>query len=97
MASVMSEYAWKTGENSEVLGDKILSHCHFVHHKSHMDWPGIERGHLGGRPATKGLSLSLVARPCSVKLKFDERVFIQKSELFQTQCNAELPVVCKAV
>jgi hypothetical protein len=21
---------------------KNLSHCHSVHHKSHMDWPGIE-------------------------------------------------------
>jgi hypothetical protein len=23
---------------------KTLSQCHFVHHKSHMDWPGIEPG-----------------------------------------------------
>jgi hypothetical protein len=23
---------------------KILSQCHFVHHKSHMDRPGIEPG-----------------------------------------------------
>jgi hypothetical protein len=21
---------------------KNLSHCHFVHYKSHIDWPGIE-------------------------------------------------------
>jgi len=21
---------------------QILSHCVFIHHKSHMDWPGIE-------------------------------------------------------
>jgi hypothetical protein len=24
--------------------DKNLSQCHFVHHKSHMDWTGIESG-----------------------------------------------------
>jgi len=32
-----------------------------------------------------------------MKLEFDERVFIQKSELFQTQCNAGLLFVCRVV
>jgi len=25
---------------------KILSLCHFFHHKSHVDWPGVEPGSL---------------------------------------------------
>jgi hypothetical protein len=26
--------------------EKILSQCHFIHHKSYMYWPGIEPRHL---------------------------------------------------
>jgi hypothetical protein len=33
-----------------------LSQCHFVRHKSHMDWPGIERGLRDERPVTNRLS-----------------------------------------
>jgi hypothetical protein len=35
---------------------KNLSQCQFVHHKSHMDWPGIEPSLRGERPATNRLS-----------------------------------------
>ena len=34
---------WYWQGKTEVLGDK-LSQWHFVHHKSHKDWPGIEPG-----------------------------------------------------
>jgi hypothetical protein len=36
---------WNWQSKTEVLGgEKNLSQCHSVHHKSHMDWPGIETG-----------------------------------------------------
>jgi hypothetical protein len=43
-----------TGETEE-LGES-MSQCHFVYHKSHMDWPGREPGLRGERPATNRLS-----------------------------------------
>jgi hypothetical protein len=35
---------WNWQGKTEVLGRKYLSQCHFVHHKSNMDWCGIEPG-----------------------------------------------------
>jgi len=36
--------------------EKHLSQYHLVHHKSHVDWPGIEPGPHSDRPATNCLS-----------------------------------------
>jgi hypothetical protein len=36
------EWNWQ-GEKPKNSG-KNLSQCHFVHQKSHVDWPGIEPG-----------------------------------------------------
>jgi len=40
MQSGTDEWMWSRSRYLEIH----LSHCHSVHHKSHMDWPGIEPG-----------------------------------------------------
>jgi len=37
---MITEYLWEDNdrENQSTRG-KSLSHCHFVHQKSHMEWP----------------------------------------------------------
>jgi hypothetical protein len=49
--SVECELAGET----EVLGQN-LPQGHFVYHKSHMTWPGLELGSRGEKPATNRLS-----------------------------------------
>jgi hypothetical protein len=41
--NVEQSVEWEVAGESEVLG-KNLTQCHFVHHKSHMAWPGLEPG-----------------------------------------------------
>jgi hypothetical protein len=45
---------WLVGQ-TEVLGEN-LPQCHFVHHISHMTWPGANPGRRGGKPMTNRLS-----------------------------------------
>jgi hypothetical protein len=36
-------HRWNNTERGKLKYlEKNLSHCHFIYHKSHMDWPGIE-------------------------------------------------------
>jgi hypothetical protein len=43
------------GRETEVLWGN-LPQFHFVHHKSHMTWPGANPGRRGGKPATNRFS-----------------------------------------
>jgi hypothetical protein len=40
------EHRWSNNDSGNRITEKkkSLSHCHSVHNKSHVDWPGIESG-----------------------------------------------------
>jgi hypothetical protein len=43
MMNVEQSVEWELAEETELLGEN-LPQCHFVHHKSHMTWAGLETG-----------------------------------------------------
>jgi hypothetical protein len=51
MTSVKQSVEWELAGEAEILGENPPQ-CHFVRHKSHMTWPGLEPG----PPTTNRLS-----------------------------------------
>jgi hypothetical protein len=58
--SVEQSVEWELIRKTEVLGENLPLR-HFVHHKSHMNWPELKSGPRGGKSATNPLSYGTAA------------------------------------
>jgi hypothetical protein len=66
MMSVEQSVESELAREIKVLGEN-LSKCHFVHHKSHMIWPGLEHSRRGRKPVTNRLNYGIVSLKVSWK------------------------------
>jgi hypothetical protein len=75
---------WYIDEGKQKNSEKNLSQSHFVHHKSHRDWPGSEPGTPRGEPGDKFvfILLNLLSEWMSYKCFSDsaQKLFEKKSE-----------------
>jgi hypothetical protein len=55
MMNVEQLVGWELAGEAEVLGES-LPQRYFVHHKTHMTWPGLNPGRRCGKPVTNHLS-----------------------------------------
>jgi hypothetical protein len=62
MMNVEQSVEWELAGGTEVLGEK-LPQSNFIHHKSHMTWPGFEHRRRGWKPAIIPLSYATVFNP----------------------------------
>jgi hypothetical protein len=53
MMIVEQTVEWELAGETEVLGEN-LSQYHFVHHNSHVTWPGLEPGKTATNPLSYG-------------------------------------------
>jgi hypothetical protein len=81
--SILMERRWNEIDSGKPkYSEKSLSQCHFVHHKSNIDWPGIEPELTRWGPATNRLSHGT----SSVQSLLYHRSERKKVHILPTQC-----------
>jgi hypothetical protein len=85
MMSVKQSVEWRLAGETEVLGE-YLPQRHFVHHKSHMNWPGSKKGYRGGKPVANGLSYDMA--PTYGIRKIRNVIFMSHTQFTEKKCKA---------